>query len=83
MNTTVAALDLRLAHQAMFRVPDAAGVEIVCRSGSIWITLDNDPRDIVLEASDSFTALEHRAALIYAMESSRVSVAGTAQPIPR
>lgn len=66
--------DLGLRREAMFSVPDAAGIEILCRNGIVWITLDGDPRDIVLEAHDRFTTTEHRRALIYAMQPSCISV---------
>ena len=64
----------------MFKLPDAAGVEIVCRDGAVWITLDNDLRDYVLEAGDTFTNTEHKRALIYAMRPSSIGVtSGLAQ----
>ena len=65
--------ELRLAPRAVHRMADAAGVTITCREGSVWITVDNDPRDIVLEAGGSFTASDHARALIYALEPSTVS----------
>ncbi|OOG39689.1 DUF2917 domain-containing protein [Polaromonas sp. A23] len=74
MTTSSNQFDLSLAHQAMFSVSDAAGVQILCREGSVWVTLDNDPRDIVLDAGDSFLTTEHRRALIYAMEPSALSL---------
>ena len=73
--------DLRLTHQAIYSLPDAAGVQIACREGTVWLTLDGDPRDIVLEAGEAFTTPEHRRALVYAMQSSRISLAtGVRQP---
>jgi hypothetical protein len=75
MNTTSNQFDLSLAHQAMFNVSDAAGVQITCREGSLWVTLDGDPQDTVLDAGDSFMATEHRRALIYAMAPSSLSLA--------
>jgi len=75
MNTTPSPFDLSLAHKAMFSVSDASGVQIVCRTGSLWITLDDDPRDVVLDAGESFLTTEHRRALIYAMEESSLSLA--------
>ena len=74
MNTSSTPFDLTLAHKAMFSVSDAAGVQILCRSGSLWITLDNDTRDIVLDAGDSFLSTEHRQAIIYAMETSSLTL---------
>ena len=45
MNTATHHLDLSLEPKALFNVSDAAGVQILCRSGSLWVTLDGDPRD--------------------------------------
>jgi hypothetical protein len=75
MNTTSNQFDLSLARQAMFNVSDAAGVQIACHEGSVWVTLDGDTRDVVLDAGDSFTATEHRRALIYALRPSTLSLA--------
>ena len=72
------AFSLNLPHQALFSVPDAANVRIVCVEGAIWITLDNDPRDIVLESCDVFTTPDHRRAIIYAMKPSTITVAASA-----
>ena len=46
------AFSLNLRRQAIFSVPDAADVRIACVEGSVWITLDNDPRDVLLDALD-------------------------------
>ena len=70
-----APIELELQSRALFSVNDAADMRIACRKGSVWITLDNDPRDIVLEAGDSFTTPEHRRALIYALQASCLSMA--------
>lgn len=69
--------ELSLEHRAMFSVADAAGVQIECREGSVWITLDGDPRDVVLEPNGLFSTAEHRRALIYALKSARVTVGRT------
>jgi Protein of unknown function (DUF2917) len=68
------AFSLNLRHQALFSVPDAANIRIACVEGTVWITLDNDPRDIVLDARGVFTTQEHRRALVYAMEPSTITV---------
>lgn len=72
MNQTQAPMQLDLQYRALFSLTDAAGVRIDCDAGSVWLTLDNDPRDIVLEAGESFATPQHRRALIYAMEPSRL-----------
>jgi hypothetical protein len=85
MNTATHHLDLSLEPKTLFNVSDAAGVQILCRSGSLWVTLDGDPRDIVLDAGDHFTATEDRRALIYALgpASLSLSMASAARPARR
>lgn len=72
--------ELSLRKDAMLRLPDAASVQIVCRNGTVWITLDNDRRDIVLEAGDRFASTEHRHAVIMALAPSSISVCATPPP---
>jgi hypothetical protein len=76
MNTapTLDREELELAPRALFELPDISGVQLGCRRGSLWITLDNDPRDIVLEAGESFFSTEHRRALVYAFEASVLAI---------
>ncbi len=67
-----------LAHQALLRINDPAGLEITATCGSIWLTLDGDLRDIILPAGtkgDTFITTEHRTAILYALADSQVSVA--------
>ena len=66
--------DLSLAHEAMFSVADACGVQVSCREGCLWVTLDHDTRDIVLSAGESFITTKHRRALIYALGPSSLSL---------
>ena len=73
--------EVRLAARAIHVVPDAAGRAIVCVRGSLWITLDHDVRDIVLEAGERFVTREHKRALVYAFRPSTLVVgAPAAQP---
>lgn len=59
--------EIGLAARSLFEIPDAANVQIQCQRGSLWLTLDDDPRDIVLEPGESFVTGEHRRALLYAL----------------
>lgn len=68
-----------LPARQLFEITDAAGVRILCTGGSLWLTLDHDPRDIVLQAGDSFEADAPRRLLIYAFEPSTFALAGTPQ----
>lgn len=63
-----------LPSDTVFSLEDAAQVAIECRSGSVWVTLDNDPRDIVLAPGQRFDGTVHRRALVSALESSCISV---------
>ena len=38
----------------LFALPDAAAARILCTAGSLWLTLDHDLRDVILEPGDSF-----------------------------
>lgn len=82
MNALPTQFQLSLAHKAMFSIADAAGLNIVCREGSLWLTLDDDPRDVVLDAGESFLTTEHRRALIYALSPSSLSVVHAVEPTP-
>ena len=72
-----------LGHQGLFDIADAAGVTVRCDEGSVWLTLDNDPRDFVLEAGEVFTTAEHRHALVYALGTASITLQAAAQPDAR
>lgn len=76
MKTVPAHFEINLSRQAMFSLADAAGVRFAVDHGSVWITLDGDSRDVVVEAGHAFTTQEHRRALVYALAPSRVGVEG-------
>ena len=65
---------LELPAHTLLTLPDAAGLGIECSSGSVWVTLDHDPRDIVLSAGERYEADVHRRALVSALEPSSITV---------
>ena len=69
------AFQMGLPAHAVYSVGDASDVRITCRSGSVWITLDDDPVDTVLEPGEQFTTTLHRRALVSALEASCIAVA--------
>ncbi|HWI81897.1 DUF2917 domain-containing protein [Ramlibacter sp.] len=72
-----------LAARALYEIADAADVRIACEQGSVWITLDHDPRDIVLETGGAFRGADHRRALIYALAPCRLAVSPARAERPR
>jgi DUF2917 family protein len=74
MNAITHPYALRLMPRAMHEIPDMSGVQVACSQGSVWITLDHDPRDIILEAGSAFSGTQHRRALIYAFTASELVV---------
>ena len=47
METTMALRGeaIRLGKRALHTVPDISGLLLACSEGSLWVTLDNDPRN--------------------------------------
>lgn len=50
------------------------GQRVECLGGCVWITLDGDRRDIVVEGGQAFTADRDQRALIHALEASLLRV---------
>ena len=64
-----AAIPLR--KREIHRLHDGLGQRIEVLSGCVWITIDNDRRDIVLTAGEGFGVDRAGVTLISAMEDSR------------
>jgi hypothetical protein len=83
MNTRTQTLprDLRLERKALYSLPDASGLAVTCDEGVVWLTVDGDPRDFVVEPGQTFETQDHGRVLIYAFAPSRISIADAA-PAP-
>jgi len=64
----------RLAHRKILDLRNRTGDRVECLDGSVWITQDGDPRDVILGAGESFTLDRPGTALVYALEDARVDV---------
>ena len=73
MLTATTRLELALAKRALYQLPKHAQ-RLTCRSGSLWITQDNDLRDIVLAPGESFAAAGGRKVIAYALEPATFTV---------
>jgi Protein of unknown function (DUF2917) len=65
---------MQLGAGQQFRLHDAAGWTIACRSGSVWITQEADTRDVFLYAGDSFMLDRAGLALILARQDSALAI---------
>ena len=43
-----------LVRGGVVRLPDGPGTRIVALAGTLWITLEDDPRDVLVEAGAAF-----------------------------
>jgi len=57
---------LRLARGQTVKVMDALGSTICCNEGSVWITEENVPKDVVLEAGHCYRLRRKGLALVHA-----------------
>ena len=75
MNIELNRNGLCLKPNQLVKVRDGRGHSIVCHSGSVWVTQDGDPRDVVLRAGEAFTLDRDGPALVQAFEPGAISIA--------
>ena len=61
-----------LQRGGFLRLEPAHGRRVECVQGTVWLTFDDEPRDIVLDAGRGFTVDTHRPGLLYALERSEI-----------
>lgn len=69
MKTDTLTVDLNMPHKALQVIPQGA-LRLVCREGSVWITLDHEQRDVVLQPGEVFTTRPQQRAIAYALRPS-------------
>ena len=69
-----------LAKDQTLNLPSAAGVRVASQSGSVWITQDGDPRDIVLRPGESVVLERSTPTIVQAFEPSLITIV---DPAPR
>lgn len=55
---------VKLGPNQTLKVLDGAGSTVTALEGSVWITEENDPNDIVLEPGGTYRLREHGVALV-------------------
>jgi hypothetical protein len=74
---------LLLAKGKSITLTDATSVVIRCQIGSLWVTQNNDVRDVVVETGGEFRPDRKGPVVVYALAASRVSWAPAGpQPTP-
>jgi len=58
----------------VLRVTDGFRAAVDCIDGCLWITQDNDPRDIILDSGESFTLDRPGKALVFACQKSTLAM---------
>jgi hypothetical protein len=65
---------LALEKNAIHPIAHPLGRTVTCESGALWLTFDNTPPDVVLEAGESFTCTNQNRLLIQALQGARLRV---------
>jgi hypothetical protein len=63
-----------LKQRDMCVLSDVFEQQVVCESGELWITVDGDARDFILQPSERFCTKQHRRAIIYALSPANVCI---------
>jgi hypothetical protein len=66
---------LRLARGQTLKVIDALGSTICVQQGSVWVTEENVPKDVVLEAGHCYRLSRKGLALVHAFGDAAVALA--------
>ena len=61
-----------MAKNKILEIKQAMGVTIECLEGSVWVTLDGDMRDVILDAGHAFKVDRKQLTLIQALDTARV-----------
>ena len=70
MNIDIDRAALTLERNAVLAFDHARRARILCTYGALWITLDDDPRDIILAAGESFVVDRDARVLVTAVRPS-------------
>jgi len=83
MSTCFGVRPVRLRTGELLNVSDGEGFSVSCLEGSVWITLSNDQRDIVLKAGETFVLDKPGLTLVCAAAGpAAVAVEASPPPVP-
>ena len=74
MDLTTDRIELELARGRLLRVEDALGATVTCQAGTVWVTQDGDPRDVLLAPGERIVLDRPGAGLLQALDAARIVV---------
>ena len=60
-------IPLDLSNQRFVRIEEPEHVQLQARQGTLWVTIDGEPRDFVVEAGESFEFASRAPAVVGAL----------------
>jgi len=81
MNTPLHHTVTDLPRSSTLRVHDGAGQALVVVTGQVWITQDNDPRDVVLGPGGRFSFDRDGLSLVLALRDSELMLVQADEPL--
>lgn len=64
---SIRCIERRLAGGESASYDNAAGRVLCCLAGSLWITHDGDPRDVIVEAGGSYRVTRRERMIVHAL----------------
>jgi hypothetical protein len=76
MDIDISRAVIELDAQNILALRDGQGGSVLCLEGTVWITQENDPVDVVLEPGEALELTRKGRAVVQAMANSRIAVLG-------
>jgi hypothetical protein len=66
--------------RSLLELPGRRPLDVACSDGTLWLTLDNDPRDFVLERGERVRIEANQRVLAYAFDAAVMEVEEVREP---
>lgn len=66
--------------RSLLELPRDRPLDVACGEGTLWLTLDNDPRDFVLERGERVRIEANQRVLAYAFDAAVMEVQEVREP---
>jgi len=65
---------VEIQKRSTLKIANSLGRKVTCLTGTVWITVDYDRRDHILEAGQSFVPVTNELVLVHALERATVDI---------